>query len=259
MSKWAIVTGASSGIGSAFAHLLAREKVNLVLVARRQERLEALQAQLVKDDSIEVTVHVADLTHPEAPEKLLQSLEQPIDILINNAGFGKAGKAVTVSTSEQLQMIDLNVRALTALTLAFAPAMLERGQGTILNVGSIVGFLSVPYMAVYAATKAYVMSFSEAMDHETRIQGVRVKVLCPGSTESEFYAVARSGQENVERPKAVMMSAEQVARIGMKMIHNSSTTKVTGFGNSVVSFIPRLLPRRMMTAICARFTPAAQN
>lgn len=257
MSKWALVTGASSGIGAAFCPFLAARDYNLILVARRVERLEALREQLLEKHKVEVVVHSADLTDPEAIDNLAKSLEQPIDVLINNAGFGKAGLAQDIPASVQLKMIDLNVRSLTALTLAFLPRMRKRGQGTVLNVASVVAFLSVPYMAVYAATKAYVLSFSEALDHELRPQGVRVQVLCPGSTQSEFYVVAQSGGQKIERPDSVMMSAEEVAKIGVDMISRGSTTKVAGFMNRLVSFTPRLLPRRLMTTISGRFTPAA--
>ncbi|MDF1665303.1 MAG: SDR family oxidoreductase [Planctomycetota bacterium] len=259
MSKWAIVTGASSGIGAAFSPLLAAKGYNLILVARRRERLQALQEQLVKDYKIEARVHVADLTDPEAPKNLLDSIEHPIDVLVNNAGFGKAGEASAIPVEDQLKMIDLNIRALTALTLTFLPKMRERGSGCILNVGSVVGFVSVPYMSVYAATKAYVLSFSEALDHETRPHGVRVQVLCPGSTQSEFYDVAQSGDKKIDRPDSVMMTSEQVAKIGVNMIGGGSSTKVAGFMNRLVSFIPRLLPRRLMTFISGRFTPAAPS
>lgn len=259
MSKWAIVTGASSGIGAAFSPLLAAKGYNLILVARRKERLQALQEQLVKDYKIEARVHVADLTDPEAPKKLLESVDHPINVLINNAGFGKAGEARSIPLDDQLKMIDLNVRSLTALTLVFLPKMMEQGHGCILNVGSVVGFLSVPYMSVYAATKAYVLSFSEGLDQETRSHGVRVQVLCPGSTQSEFYDVAQSGDKKIDRPDSVMMTAEQVAKIGVDMIHTGSSTKVAGFMNRVVSFTPRILPRRLMTYISGRFTPAAPS
>lgn len=259
MSKWAIVTGASSGIGAAFSPILAAKGYNLILVARRKERLQALQEQLVKDYKIEARVHMADLTDPEAPKTLLDSLDHPIDVLVNNAGFGKAGEASSIPLDDQLKMIDLNIRSLTALSLTFLPMMKEQGRGSILNVGSVVGFLSVPYMSVYAATKAYVLSFSESLDYETQSYGVRVQVLCPGSTQSEFYDVAQSGDKKIDRPDSVMMTAEQVAKIGVDMIERGKRTKVAGSMNSLVSFLPRLLPRRLMTYISGRFTPAAPS
>jgi uncharacterized protein len=258
MSKWAIVTGASSGIGAAFLPLLAEKGYSLVLVARREERLNQLKDDLSKAfPQINVKVHSLDLTDREASAKLLEAIGGDIDVLVNNAGYGKAGEAAKIDSELQLKMIDLNVRSLTDLTLTYVPHMVKRGHGTVLNVGSIVGFLPVPYMSVYAATKAYVLSFSEGLDHELRGSGVRVQVLCPGSTDSEFHKVAEEGGAAVTQPKAMLMSSKDVACIGVNMIDRGSTTQVAGFMNRVVSLVPRFLPRKLMTYLSGRLTPAA--
>jgi uncharacterized protein len=257
MSKWVVITGASSGIGAAFAPRLAAKGYNLVLVARREEKLKETRDRVLAQHKVEIKVLKADLIEANAAQKVLDFTGPDIDILINNAGFGKAGQAVDGEAAAQLKMIDLNIRSLTELSLVYAPFMVKRGRGTILNVGSIVGFLPVPYFAVYAASKAYVLSFTEALDHELRPKGVRVKVLCPGSTDSEFYSVAQ-GSRPLTRPR-LSMTAEDVAGVGVDMIDRGSTTRVAGLLNRCVALAPRFLPRRLMTTISGRFTPAAAS
>lgn len=250
-----IITGASSGIGAAFAERLAGPEAELVLVARRRERLEEL-ARALSERGGAVRVVAQDLSAAGAAEALREALgEAPIDLLINNAGFGLAGAAAALDRERQLAIVDLNARALTDLCLVFGADMLARGAGQVLNVASVVGFFPVPSMAVYAASKAYVLSLSEALDYEWRARGVRVRCLCPGATASEFYLVAR-GADKEERPASVLMSAEEVARRGLAMLEGGGMTRVTGLANALVAAAPRLLPRTWMRALSARFTPA---
>ncbi|MFY0576905.1 SDR family NAD(P)-dependent oxidoreductase [Cystobacter fuscus] len=192
---YALVTGASSGIGRELAVVLAREGHALVLVARRTEPLRALAEQLERAQGTPCVVVGADLGTPEGVAEVVREVEARglgIEVLVNNAGFGLAGPVASLPAESQLGMIDLNIRALTALTRAFLPGMVARGRGYVLNVASTAAFLPGPLMAVYFASKAYVLSLSNALHEELRGQGVRVTALCPGYTETEFATRLRA-------------------------------------------------------------------
>ena len=187
--KWAMVTGASSGIGLEYAHVLAENSYNLILVARRQERLEKLKAELEQKHGVKAEVIVADLSLESEVEKVHSSSKQITDhvaVLINNAGYGALGSFHEMDDQYQLKMIDLNVRALTHLCYLFSKDMVNKKAGYICNVASTAAFQPGPLMSVYFATKAYVLSFSEALSEELRPHGIVVSALCPGPTESEF-------------------------------------------------------------------------
>jgi short-subunit dehydrogenase len=206
----ALITGASSGIGACFARQLSDRGVSkLVLVARRRDRLEALAAQI----GHVAEVHVADLTEPDAVDGLLQAYGD-IDVLVNNAGFGWGTPLVEQEWNRLGQMIDLNCRALTALTHGMVPGMVNRGRGWILNVGSTAGVVPMPNMAVYSATKAFVNHFTEALRIELQGTGVRVHLLTPGPVDTEFFAVARPERDpTAERPLGFLFAdAQTVAR-----------------------------------------------
>jgi len=241
----ALITGASAGIGLELAKLFAADGHDLILVARRADAMETLAASLYQKHGTAVRIWPADLADPQAPHRLQERAATEglaVDILVNNAGFGAVGHFHELSPERQLGIIDVNMRALTALTHHFLPAMRARGRGRILNVGSIVGFLPGPYMAVYYASKAYVVSFSEALAEELTGSGITVTCLCPGYTATEFQKVAglkKAGMLARLRP----MPAETVARIGYRGLMSGRRLVVPGWGNRLSVFGLRFWPR----------------
>ena len=194
-NKTALVTGASSGLGVDFARELAKEGANLILVARREERLKAVQAEIKQEFGVDVDVIPMDLTQPDAPQALydrLKSGKKPVDVLVNNAGYGLFGMFTELPWEKQKQMLDLDVIALTHLTKLFVPDMVERKFGAVLQVASIAAYQPAPTYASYAGAKSYVLFFSEALDHELRGTGVNVTTVSPGVTATEFLKVGRA-------------------------------------------------------------------
>lgn len=249
-SATALITGASSGIGRSFAYLFARDGYGLVLVARRGEALEELAAELSREHGVTVRVMAIDLALADAPARLAADLQQAgvgVDVLVNNAGFGLQGAFAALPVDRQLQMIHLNVAALTALTRLFLPAMLERGGGGILNVGSTAGFQPGPFMAVYYATKAYVVSFSEALADELSGSGLRVTCLAPGPTATAFAAEA--GATDSRLFQGGTMSVDEVARIGYEAWQQGKFLVIAGRRNWWRTLAVRLLPRATVRRI----------
>lgn len=247
--RWALVTGASSGIGLELARLLAARGFRLVLVARRGDRLRALAAELPTETAIEVH----DLEDPAAPAALIAAVERrgiAVHTLVNNAGFGLRGGFATLPADQQAGMLELNVVALTKLCRAFMPGMIARRSGGILNVSSVAGFLPGPGMAVYFASKAYVLSLSEALYEEARPHGVAVTALCPGSTETEF--AARADMETSRAFRKGVMSAAEVARIGLAGHERGEAVVVTGGLNRAATLGIKLLPRAVTRRAAAR-------
>ena len=251
-----VITGASSGIGVELARVFAREGHQLALVARREDRLRALADEIAAVSKRRPIVIVADLGRPGAARKIADELHahgaEP-QYLVNNAGFGLVGLADLRARDEELAMIDLNVRALTELSLAFADSLV-RHQGGLLNVGSMAGFLPGPGMAVYYATKAYVLSFSEALHAELKAKGVRVTVLCPGPVPTEFAEIA-----GLKKPRAsggpLTKTARQVAEAGFRGLMRGRRVVVPGALNRLVTVIVPLVPRRLLLrAISSRQT-----
>ncbi len=245
-----LITGASSGIGREMARVFARNGHDLALVARRKERMEELAGEIEAAHARRPIVIVADLEKPEAPTSLVEALSQAgaePQYLVNNAGFGLLGRADTGDRKAQLAMIDLNMRALTALSLAFIPA-LERHQGGILNVGSMAGFLPGPGMAVYYASKAYVRSFSDALHQELKPRGIRVTNLAPGPVPTEFGE--RAGSKKIDVPSLLTQRAEYVAELGYRGLMEGQRLVVPGRLNravvELVSFVPRGLLLKVM-------------
>jgi short-subunit dehydrogenase len=245
-----VITGASSGIGSALARVFAANGHEIALVARRERELVLLQTELAAAYQHRPHIVPMDLQRSDAPARIAHELLgkglEPA-IVVNNAGFGLHGPAAQLDRAEQLAMIDLNVRALTDLSLRWIDGIV-RHKGGILNVASVAGFLPGPNMAVYYATKAYVLSFTEALSRELEPLGVRVTALCPGPVLTEFQA--RAGV-SAKRPSRLLgKSAEQVAKAGYEGFMEGRRLVVPGFGNKLVTLLPRLLPRsRVLSTI----------
>ncbi|MCC6810496.1 MAG: SDR family oxidoreductase [Deltaproteobacteria bacterium] len=246
----AVVTGASSGIGEALALRLGSAGYDLLLVARREALLTELSARIVREHpEVRADVFALDLCTDDAAQKLLDRAPTA-SVLVNNAGFGKVGEALSIENGVYEQMIALNVAALTQLTLTFARRMVERGGGTILNVGSTSGFQPIPFQAVYAATKAYVMSFSEALSYELRGKGVSVLGLYPGPTKTGFSEIA-GAQEHAKKHARVFMSADAVAALAMDQIKTGKESVVAGKLNAVAATLSQLGPRKAARRVAA--------
>lgn len=248
--RWSVVTGASSGIGAELARLLAARGSALVLTARRHERLEALAGEIKGKHGVPVEVMALDLEDREAPQDLVGMLRDKgiaVHTLVNNAGFGLRGRFASLPFERQMAMVDLNVTALTALSRLVLPGLIERRQGGILNVASIAAFQAGPNMAVYYATKAFVLSLSEALHEEAKSHGVTVTALCPGPTESEFSITA--DLEGSKLFKQGAMSAAEVARLGIEGYEAGRAIVVTGAVNRIgalgAKFLPRFITRRI--------------
>ena len=239
-----LITGASAGLGEGFARALAAERKDLILTARRVDRLEALAAELRVKHDVAVHLFPADLTDPDAPAKLLADIAAAgleIEQLVNNAGFGMQGGFAAGDATDQLGMIDLNCRALVALTHGVLPTMIARKSGGVLNIASTASFQPGPWMAVYYATKAFVLSFSEAIHEEVRPHGIRVAALCPGPTRTEF--ADRAGMGDSALFKTFGSSADAVVRDGLKALANNQAVRISGAANVVMAESIRLTPR----------------
>jgi hypothetical protein len=248
-----LITGASAGIGTALAHEFARHGHELMLIARRGERLDELASAIAAKGHKRPLTLPVDLAQPDAVDRIKDALmmfDAEPDIVVNNAGFGLVGAAAEISLPEQLTLVDLNVRALTDLSLAFI-APLQRRRGGILNVASVAGFLPGPGMAVYYASKAYVLSFSEALHRELKPRGVRVTALCPGPVPSEFQM--RAGVRIERYPRLFTRSAEQVAQAGYRALMAGDRLVVPGIGNRLMTLMLRVIPRGpLLAAVAAR-------
>jgi short-subunit dehydrogenase len=249
----AVVTGASAGIGLAIARVLARRQYDLVLVARREPELRHVARLLEEAHGNRARVLPLDLADPgsaAALHRAVRDLGITVDLLVNNAGFGLRGRFDTSDMEVDARMIQVNVAALVALTRAFLPGMIERRSGCVLNVASIASFVPGPYMSVYYATKAFVLSFSEAIAEELRDSGVHVSALCPGPTPTEFQAVAGIRASRVTR--LGVLSPEAVAEAGVAGALAGRRVVIPGARNALVPWAARLLPRRVMTRLVRR-------
>ncbi|MEI6196218.1 MAG: SDR family oxidoreductase [Verrucomicrobiota bacterium] len=244
MSETVLITGASSGIGLELAKCFAADGSRLILIARNTEALESLAKELRQSHQIEVRVLTADLSLSETPKRIFAELSAQkiaVDVLVNNAGFGANGAFAEIPLSRQLEMLQVNITALTELTRLFLPGMISRRRGGILNVGSVAGFQPGPGMMVYYATKAFVLSFTEALAEELQGSGLNVSVLCPGPTESNFGNVARG--KKVRHVKTSKMTSAAVAVYGHRAFRQGKITAVPGWQNKVFVFLNRILPR----------------
>jgi short-subunit dehydrogenase len=249
-----LITGASGGIGEAFAELLAKEGYALALVARNEGELNRVKGVLSARHETPVLALPFDLSLPQSCDELQMALVQSgfePDILINNAGFGLAGNAVELPRAEQVQMIDLNIRSLTDLSLRFLPGMIARRTGGLINVASVAGFMPGPGMAVYFASKAYVLSFSDALAEELRGTGVTVTSLCPGPVETGFQRRAGMRTDRFAGP-VKPLSAAEVASAGWTAFRNGERMVVPGFANKLAAYGGRSAPRRLLLPILRR-------
>lgn len=242
----ALVTGASSGIGAAFSSALAQRGFDLILVARSQEKLEQMAEKFQAEQGISVMVLAQDLCAENAVNRVFNEVNSKgygVDLLINNAGFGDYGLFAHSDRLKQLDMIDLNIRALVEMTHVWLPEMRLRQVGDIINVASIAGFQPMPYLSVYAATKAFVLSFSEALWAENQEMGIKVLALCPGPTESQFMEVANFPR-NLATPGQSLVTSEEVVEAALKALARGDSNTVTGgLINQIVINASRFVPR----------------
>lgn len=252
MSKTALITGTTSGIGEAFCDLLASEQYNLILVARNKQALEK-QAAILKKHNIQVTTVICDLTEFNAPQYLYNKVcaaNLNVDLLINNAGFNEAGYFIDTDLSNELGMIQLHIKALTELTKLFLPHMIARGYGRILNLGSTGSYMPCPCDTVYAATKAYVLSFSNGLYQELKGTGVTVTCLCPGATQTAFAMKAHIN--NTLLFKILVLKPMEVARVGYKSMLKGKRTVTVGLYNKILVLSAKLLPTFIINPIAQR-------
>ena len=248
-----LITGASSGIGRELARLFAGDGADLVLIARSEGRLRELAGELATIHGTKAQVMPADLSRPASPSEIAEALAQQhiqVDVLVNNAGFGAHGPIAAIGAERQLDMIEVNVAALTQLTALLLPGMLQRRHGAILNVASTGAFQPGPYQAVYCATKAYVLSFTEALAEEVRGSGVRVCCLAPGATDTGF--AAQAGTQGTRLFRRGVMDAGHVARAGHNGMRRGRTLVIPGLRNRALAFSVRLAPRTLAARVAGR-------
>jgi uncharacterized protein len=249
--KWALITGASAGIGVELAKLLAAGGANLILTARRADRLQALAADLSAKNHVEIEIFAADLARPEAPAEIFAFTSRKnieVELLVNNAGFGAFGLNHEIDELRLLEMIQVNCSAVVSLTRLYVPGMVERRHGDVLIVASIAAFQALPFNSVYAATKAFDLLFAEGIAEEVQPFGVNVCALCPGSTTTEFQQVA-------QQPDRIFRSAEtaeKVARVGLAALARGKSSVVSGAANTLMMEAERLAPRRFIVKMAAR-------
>lgn len=248
--KWALITGASAGIGVALARELARHGAKFILTARRQERLDTLAAEL-RGKGAEVRIVAADLNHPAAPQQIYDATEDagiPVDILIDNAGLGQFGAFASSPIDQELSQVRVNCEAVVHIARLFVPRMVERRRGWILITASTASFQPLPYFSTYAATKAFDRFFAVGLAHEVARFGIKVIALCPGPTESEFFDVASAAAL-----RRGVQSAEDVARIGIAALARGKRTAITNLAGSSTAFASRLFPTGLIAYFVERF------
>jgi hypothetical protein len=246
----ALLTGASAGIGRDLAFVLAENGHDLLITARDETRLRQLADDLQGRFGVRVEVIPKDLAKPESPQEIFDEISAKqiqIDLLINNAGFGAGGRFDQIPLEKMLQMLQVNVTALTHLTRLFLPAMIQRGSGRVMNVASTAAFVSGPLMAEYYASKAYVLSLSEAIAFELKRTGVTITALCPGPTSTEFQK--RAGLEHSALFKHAGMDSMTVARIGYRAMMSGKRIAITGMTNKILTNLNRFMPRALIVSV----------
>lgn len=246
-----MITGASSGIGKAFAEIFAKEHYRLILASRNEKKLNDIARQLHERYRTETIVVPVDLSQASGPQQLFDAVAQrdiEIDVLVNNAGIGSFGPLHELTIQSELEMIQLNVHSLSHLMMLFLPGMVARNSGRILNVGSTTSFYACPLSANYAASKAFVLYLSEAVSSELKGTGVGVTALCPGATGTEFFRMAKMDKQKVSDAKA-LMDAKKVAQIGFDALMKGKPFVIPGLQNWLLAQAPRFFPRRFVTKI----------
>lgn len=249
-NKTILITGASSGIGEAFARLLAPEGAHLVLTARSEQKLKGLAEELTQKHEIKTHVIPGDLSKLETPVLLFDKIQKAgldVDVVINNAGFGKWGYFHSVDYSTYQEMCNLNMNAVVALTHLFLPDMLEKGDGGFINVASTAGFQPVPFFATYSATKSFVLNFTEALWAEYKDRGVSFTCLCPGATESKFHERANTDPDKL----GSLESSEKVAKLGLEAFVKGRPTVISGAKNYLLAHSSRFVPRKIVAQVTA--------
>jgi short-subunit dehydrogenase len=257
-----VVTGASSGIGEEIARELARRGYGVTLVARREDRLKALAAELVSGQSVRAEVVTADLADPDARAAIMSTVAERglvVDMLVNNAGIGTTGRVSAADPERELTMLRTNVEALVDLTMRCLPGMVARGRGGILNVASTAAFQPLPGQAGYAATKAFVLSYSQATAAEVRKAGVSVTALCPGPVRTEFGDTAGFSAKEMNVPEFVWVPAADVARAGLDGLDAGRTVVIPGLLNKIGAVAASHVPRRVLLPILAKGHPALKR
>ncbi|QLC72593.1 SDR family oxidoreductase [Pseudomonas sp. LPB0260] len=253
MPRYALITGASSGIGLALAEALARRGRNLILVARQRQALESIALELSQRFAVEVLFRICDLSQPLQVSGLLHELEQSelnIDLLVNNAGLGSSGAFIAQDWSREQKLIEVNVLALARLCHAIGASMARQGGGQILNVASLAAFQPGAWMSNYYASKAYVLHFSEALREELKQQGVSVSVLCPGPTHSAFFRNAGIDERPLQGRK-LLMGAEELALLTVRALEKKRAVIIPGWRNRLLAAAPRLAPRWLVRRLAA--------
>lgn len=256
-NKTVLITGASSGIGEAFAYELAKQGANLIITARSKDKLQELANKIRKDYNAEVTVLTGDLLLKETPQKLYDQIKQAglsVDLLINNAGFGKWVNFLDERIEDYDKMLEININALVKLCHLVLPDMLKKGDCGIINVASTGALQPCPYVATYCASKSFVLNFSEALHGEYSKRGVTITALCPGNTTTGFQLVAKADTKGMTAD-----TPETVAKQGIASLLKNKSFKIVGTMNYLQSFLPRLLPRKMMINIVSGMMNAKVN
>jgi short-subunit dehydrogenase len=257
--KWVLVTGASSGMGEEFARQLAARKANLILTARSRDKLEALARELAQKDGVETRVIALDLAQAGAAERLCADVDRlgvPVEHVISNAGFGLHGAFLITDGAKQAEMLRLNCEALTVLSHHFLRHLAARGSGGVIHVASIAGYQPAPFMAVYAASKAYVLSFSTALSEELRGTGVRVMALCPGPVPTGFQSTAGAGIAKSQ--KRAILSAEETVRRGIAAYERGKAVYVPGGMNRLGTVGSKLMPRGVVVRVVGKMMKEKQ-
>lgn len=248
MKKTALITGASGGLGLSFVNIFAKDGYDLVLVARNSDRLEKIKSEIEKKFNVKAIVVAKDLCKPEGVQEVFDETQKAgihVDVLVNNAGFGDFGEFYKSDISKQIRMVDLNCTALMHLSYLYLPQMIEKGEGNILNVDSIASFQPGPLMSTYYATKAFVLSFSQAIHRELKGTGVKVTALCPGPIKTNFDAAADLGESGLFKNLKVW-DPDVVAEFGYKNMKKGKAVCVCGFVNKIIVFANRLAPRSIV-------------
>lgn len=250
--NYALITGASSGIGFELARIAAQKSINLILVARNGSKLQTMKQEWEKEFSIQVVVFPCDLSKSNAAEEIENMLDQnnlSPDILINNAGFGLFGNFNETDIDKETEMLEVNIVALTQLSKVIYHRMVKKGYGKIMNIASIAGFMPGPLMAVYYASKAYVLSFSQALANEAKGTGVSITVLCPGPTESNFVSNASLESSMLFKSFGKLPLAKEVANYGFESMMKGKTLAIHGTTNRLMIFFSRFIPRKALTSM----------